>query len=102
MPISPDIKRLWYGYEWQTKIRRDVLKHWGRACVRCHSPWKPLDICHLDGIPANRDISNLVPMCKSCHKKHDYPAWIEKFRIWADGKRPILVFLQRSQEVPIA
>lgn len=97
MPIPSDIKKLWYGYDWQTLIRPRELKRAGHCCERCHRPWKPLDLAHLDGDPSNREPANLCVLCRRCHRRHDYPEWARKTRetrtATKDAKRPILAYL---------
>jgi hypothetical protein len=103
MPIPPEIKRLYYGYDWQTKIRPRELQRAKNCCERCHRPWKPLDLAHLDGNPANRDPSNLCVLCRPCHRRNDYVEWAGKTRATRirkkDAKRPILEYLKETQAI---
>lgn len=98
MPIGPEIKRLWYGYDWQTVIRPRELKRADHRCERCHRPWKPLDVCHLDGNPANREWPNLAVLCRTCHRANDYALWAQRCRETRarkkDAERPILQYLK--------
>jgi len=46
--------------------RRVCLRKYPKCCVICASEVK-IDIHHIDGDPLNSDITNLVPVCESCH-----------------------------------
>lgn len=93
MPIPPDVKRLWYGWDWQTKIRPAALERARYRCQRCFR-LAPLDVAHLDGNPANRDGSNLAALCRTCHRANDYKLWAQRCRETRsrrkDRNRPLL------------
>jgi 5-methylcytosine-specific restriction endonuclease McrA len=96
MPISPEIKRRFYGHHWRTVVRPVVITRAGGCCQRCRRPWKPLEVAHLDGDPSNlgEDYSNLAALCRTCHRMNDFVLWAARCRETRarrkDARRPLL------------
>ena len=57
-----------YGPGWGRRHKREILERDGKQCVECGRE-KNLDIHHIDHSKTNHDASNLVTLCRSCHKK---------------------------------
>lgn len=59
-----------YAPGWGREYRRKIRERAGGACEWCGSrPDVPLDLHHVDFTKTNHDPSNLVVICRSCHKK---------------------------------
>lgn len=93
MPIRPEFRKF-YGWTWRTVTRPAALKRADYACERCRRPWRPLEVAHLDGDPANMRPSNLAVLCLACHRRHDYSRWAARCRetrsARKDAGRPLL------------
>jgi 5-methylcytosine-specific restriction endonuclease McrA len=51
------------------ELRETVRRIHGHRCQDCGATGVPLDVHHRDGDPANNALSNLEPLCRSCHAK---------------------------------
>jgi 5-methylcytosine-specific restriction endonuclease McrA len=56
------------GRRWQ-QIRAHVFAVHGERCGRCGAVGVPLEVHHRDHDHTNNAISNLQPLCRSCHAK---------------------------------
>lgn len=61
-------KNVSYISKWRDLIRPTALMLSGYMCLNCKASDKELDVHHKDGNRANNDQSNLVVLCKSCHR----------------------------------
>ena len=56
----------------ESTYRKEALKKYGAKCVYCGFAIKEvLEVAHLDGRRSNNRLSNLAPLCPTCHRMHD-------------------------------
>lgn len=83
-----------YGHFWRTRTRPAILERDGRRCKLCRRDGR-LDIAHLDGDNTHDQDENLAALCRLCHRRLDYVAWVTKAHATRcrrkDGARPLLV-----------
>lgn len=60
------------------KAREEMLEAHGSFCMRCGERHQRIETAHLDGNRENNASENLMNMCPSCHKRHDYAAGRKK------------------------
>ena len=53
------------------KIRGRCFDEYDEECDHCGSG-EDVDVHHIDGDATNNNIENLIPLCRSCHKKVHY------------------------------
>jgi hypothetical protein len=70
MPIRPELRKKYYGAEWQ-RYRLVLLKISGGRCSVCGRRFEPhqLDAAHLTHDP--RDMELVSMMCKRDHSRND-------------------------------
>jgi hypothetical protein len=51
------------------QLRAVVLPLHNNRCQRCGTTGVPLQLHHLDRDVTNNAISNVLPVCRSCHAK---------------------------------
>lgn len=91
---------------------RICYQNWPKRCVMCCSVQR-IEVHHIDGDPANNAVSNLVPLCRVCHRKvhykrHETPEQYEQalFSLWPQGRSKIAELTgipdNRQSEVKLA
>lgn len=61
-----------YPIEFNYKLRLAIRKKFDFMCQRCGKRDRSLDVHHIDGDKSNCDESNLVCLCRSCHRKEHW------------------------------
>lgn len=61
-------KNVSYISKWRDLHRPTALRLAGYRCVNCYTTGGELDVHHADGNRANNDQSNLIVLCKPCHR----------------------------------
>jgi 5-methylcytosine-specific restriction endonuclease McrA len=51
------------------KLRKTMLEAFGYKCAGCGRSDVRLQVHHIDHNHRNNDMSNLIPLCASCHAK---------------------------------
>ena len=100
-----------YSYAWRRSRPADLAAGY-YECARCYIPDRPmgprhsmLERAHLDGDSRNDDPSNILLLCRTCHRRHDKEDWLADRRVYLervraekvealDAGRPILVMLE--------
>ena len=57
-----------YPPEWTYKLRLEIRRRDGFTCQNCGKYQRGLDVHHIDGNKWNCDPSNLISLCRSCHR----------------------------------
>lgn len=67
---------------WNNKFKQNIRNRYSNICIICeNSDKKRIAVHHIDYNKNNCDISNLIPLCNSCHqktntrKKRRYYSW---------------------------
>ena len=58
-----------YPPEWTPGLRRSIRKRDGLKCTICNTNKKVLDVHHIDKNKDNCHPSNLITLCRSCHRR---------------------------------
>jgi len=60
-----------YPPEWTPALRRSIRKRDGLKCTICQTNDSVLDVHHIDKNKDNCHPSNLITLCRSCHRRVD-------------------------------
>lgn len=61
-----------YGIEFNKELKKQIKNSYSYICQLCNAANLDLDIHHIDYNKTNNSLSNLIPLCKSCHSKTNY------------------------------
>jgi len=92
-------------------FRATCYAYWPRRCAVCGVARKGyIDVHHVDGNPQNDALSNLVPLCRHCHKhvhsrvyRGDSPSLESSlFEVWKEGPKTIGIIAQQCAKANTA
>lgn len=58
-----------YPPEFNAKLRSSIRKSYDCECQVCRKKSRSLDVHHIDENKSNNNPENLIPVCRSCHRK---------------------------------
>jgi hypothetical protein len=94
-----------YSYAWRVRRPAD-LAQFSYECARCAIPDRPMGLYSmLERAHLSDDDEDIVLLCRTCHRRLDYPAWAADYKRYLerrrgeladelDAVRPILQFLR--------
>lgn len=74
-----------YDYKFTEELKEEIRELYGKRCADCVKTEKEsgekLSVHHIDGNKNNNSLSNLIPLCRSCHTKRTHRECKEVYEI---------------------